>query len=282
MPLSVEPHQISNSFCESFFVHPSLVFAPCFVCPPSFGRSIDDNWLKIYRDPATHDNISSPFPCPRRRHRTNGTLSLQGARCLRVDSGDQPFEPSAIKWIPGSFGDLVGLCFIFRGSPRNIKHNCLEKTQSSSTSVHAVLPFVRSFLPGLVHQLCLFLSRPAKLVNMSISEEDKRYSDLDKYDTEHLYPPVSRFSYCAVRCTYLAQFNRIVPPTTTTTMTIPILTQVQAYWKMSHRTQKSGLLWPTQTIPRCLHPLCVLGSSVAFGLSLFPPSTNFSTSDTLA
>jgi hypothetical protein len=50
---------------------------------------------------------------------------------------------------------------------------------------------------------------------------------------------------------------------------------------MSHRTQKSGLLWPTRMIPRCLCPHCAPGLSASSGLPLFPASTNSSSSGTL-
>ena len=58
-------------------------------------------------------------------------------------------------------------------------------------------------------------------------------------------------------------------------------TQQPLYLKMSHRTQKSGLLWPTRMIPRCLYPLCAPGLSASSGPSLFPESTNSSTLDIL-
>jgi len=72
--------------------------------------------------------------------------------------------------------------------------------------------------------------------------------------------------------------DRVLPPTS---MTIPTSTQQPFYWKMSLRIPKSGPLWPTRTIPRCLHPLCALGLSASSGLSLSPVSTNSSSSGTL-
>ena len=115
---------------------------------------------------------------------------------------------------------------------------------------------------------------------MSFTDEEKRPSDLEKLDSEHLFDVrVSPFSLSSrSSLQLLGTIDSVLPPTLTT---IPTLTQQPLYWRMSHRTQKSGLLWPTRTILRCHPPLCVLGFLGSFGPSLFPVSTNSSSSDTL-
>ena len=129
------------------------------------------------------------------------------------------------------------------------------------------------------------LAGPSKLACMSFSELEaettRRFSDLQIHtmETEHLLDvTVSNFPLFVQPAHILGTINRVLLPTTKPS---PTLTQHQLHWKMNHRILKSGPLWPTRTIPRCLHPLCALGLLALFGLSFSPLSTKFSCSDTL-
>ena len=107
------------------------------------------------------------------------------------------------------------------------------------------------------------LAGPSNLACRSFSELEpattRGSSDLQMHtmETERLLDvTVSHLPLFLQPAHLLGAINRVLSPTTKPS---PTLTQEPLPWKTSHRIPKSGPLWPTQTIPRCLHPLCVLG-----------------------
>jgi hypothetical protein len=107
---------------------------------------------------------------------------------------------------------------------------------------------------------------------MSLAEEEKGSVDAGRRDPENprsLKADVSSLSTSLSLIDWLELINSVMYRVSLSmASTIPTLISLPCSLKMNLRIPRSGPLSLIQMIPRCIHLLFELGSSVSFGLSL--------------